>query len=264
MLSLLKRCLKNPRFWQVALAGYWLALFISTHLPIVRLASSHGTTDKFVHVAAFTGLSILLAITWRLSAGRLRGRDLVSVWALVMLYGALEETTQPLMNRTASHIDWLADAIGATLGLAIYQIVLEHWIARFLAASRNEPEKPDGWRRYSLRTLFVVMTLAALVSYWTMLPTMNAQHFVRALQEQDFATAERLFISDADAFPGRFKTYDFFHANANIAPLTWNDFRAGERRINVAIDYGDDGGMIGCGADITSYRNGLKMGLIVP
>ena len=37
-----------------------------------------------------------------------------------MLYGAIEETTQPLVNRVASLIDWLADAIGATLGLAVF------------------------------------------------------------------------------------------------------------------------------------------------
>jgi hypothetical protein len=97
-----------------------------------------------------------------------------------------------------------------------------------------------------------------------MLPTMNAQRFMLAIQLRDFATAESLFASEQDTFPGTFKNYDHFVANPNLAPLTWRDLWKGERRISVSIDYGDDGGMIGCGADIYAHRDGLKMGLIVP
>jgi len=264
MRSLLLRCLKSPKFWQLALAGYWLALFIGTHIPIARLASDRGSADKFVHVAAFALLSILLAITWRVSAGRLQRRELISIWVIVVLYGALEETTQPLMSRTASLVDWFADGIGAALGLTIYRWFLDRWMNRLITDSEDSHLATRSWPRYSLKSLLVAMTITALVCYWMLLPTMNAQRFVRALQEKDYGTAESQFRSEELAFPGTFKSYDRFVANAIIAPLTWDDLWKGERRIKVAIDYGNDGGLIGCAADITAYRDGLKLGPIVP
>lgn len=125
---MLSRYVKNPRLWQLALACYWLALFIGTHIPIERLPLNRGSADKLAHVAAFAALALLLAVAWRLSTGRLPARHLPWLWLIVVLYGAIEEITQPLVNRMASPIDWLADALGALLGLAVFWIWPRLWL----------------------------------------------------------------------------------------------------------------------------------------
>ncbi|MCI0335546.1 MAG: VanZ family protein [Planctomycetes bacterium] len=123
MRNLLSRLLNNPRLWQLALACYWLALFIGSHMPIERIPLSGGTADKFAHVAAFAVLAVIFAITWQVSAGRLMTRHLVWAWVVIALYGALEEVTQPLAGRVASIWDWLADASGAALGLMLFACI---------------------------------------------------------------------------------------------------------------------------------------------
>ena len=56
------------------------------------------------------------------TAGPLGWRQLCAVWALIVLYGAVDEVTQIPVGRNANLSDWLADAAGATVGLAIFQI----------------------------------------------------------------------------------------------------------------------------------------------
>lgn len=245
---------------------YWVALFIGTHIPMERLAFNPGSTDKFAHVGAFTVLAALLATTWRLSAGRLHVRQLLWVWIIVVLYGAIEETTQPLMNRIASLLDWLADAIGAALGIAIYWRWLSGWLNTVVPDSEvtSDDDRPRTWRRYSLRTLFMMMTAVAAGCYWMVLPTINAQRFVQAIQERNYAAAERIFISKSEAFPGSFKQYRHFKSWPTIAPMTLSDIWRGERRIGVGIHYGDEGAMATCAADIRAYRSGLQLEMLFP
>jgi VanZ family protein len=119
----LSRLLHNPRLWQLALAVYWLALFIATHIPVERVPRAVGSADKVVHVLAFMLLSAIFATTWQVSAGRLNYRHLIWAWMAIVLYGALEESTQPFVNRTASLMDWLADATGAAIGVLLFACV---------------------------------------------------------------------------------------------------------------------------------------------
>ena len=73
----LRRHLKNPRTWQIALAGYWLALFVA---PMCRATCrccrattpTNSPTSPRSHV-----LAALLATTWQLAAGHLTARHLV-------------------------------------------------------------------------------------------------------------------------------------------------------------------------------------------
>jgi VanZ family protein len=116
----LSRLLHDPRLWRLALAVYWIALFTATHIPVERVPRAVGSADKFVHVAAFTLLAGIFATTWQISAGRLNYRHLLWAWTAIVLYGALEEATQPFVNRTASLMDWLADATGAAIGILLF------------------------------------------------------------------------------------------------------------------------------------------------
>jgi VanZ family protein len=261
MPSLLLRCLKNPRLWQLALACYWLALFIATHVPVERLVFNPGAKDKYAHVAAFAGLAFLLAMAWRITAGRLHLRQLVWVWTIVVLYGAIEETTQPFVGRTASNIDGVADAIGATLGLIVFSWWSRRWLENYVPTTETADDvgQASRWRRYSLKTLFIAMTVIAVVCYWLMLPTMNAQRFVRAIQQRDYATAESLFIASSDKFPGDYKRSDILETEPRIYSLTWSALWNGERRILVTTRSGDKQGTIRFGATILAYRQGLAL-----
>jgi VanZ family protein len=123
------RLLRNARMWQLALAVYWIALFIATHIPIERVPPAATTYDKVAHLVAFAGLGALFAATWEISAGRLNARHLLRAWFVIMLYAAFEESTQPIVNRHASILDWLADAVGAAIGLLLFL-----WLRRRLTS----------------------------------------------------------------------------------------------------------------------------------
>lgn len=68
--------------------------------------------DKAVHVASFIALSYTIVL-----AGASRGRAV----ALLLAYGALTEVTQTLLpvDRSGSVWDFVADAIGIGLGIAL-------------------------------------------------------------------------------------------------------------------------------------------------
>jgi VanZ family protein len=120
---IIRRLLNNPRLWQLALAVYWIALFVGTHRPVERVPSAVGSADKFAHLGAFAVLAFIFATTWQLSAGHLMTRHLVWSWIVIAIYGGFEEITQPIVGRFASVVDWLADVTGAALGLLMFLIV---------------------------------------------------------------------------------------------------------------------------------------------
>jgi VanZ family protein len=115
--------LDNPRLWQLALAVYWIALFVGTHVPVDRVPSAVGSADKIAHLGAFAVLAFLFATTWQLSAGHLMTRHLVWCWIVIAVYGGFEEITQPIVGRIASVVDWLADVAGAAIGLLAFVIM---------------------------------------------------------------------------------------------------------------------------------------------
>lgn len=111
---------RNPKLWQLALAGYWIVLLIVTHLPATTPFMPPDNIDKLAHATAFAGLALLLASAWQLAAGHLNISHLALVWFVVVTYGAIDEWTQIPVGRSCSIWDWLADATGAALGLALF------------------------------------------------------------------------------------------------------------------------------------------------
>jgi len=106
--------------WQLALAGYWLALFAATHLPRRVASPPGGRVAELAHFLTYAVLAGLLAITWQRSAGRLSIAHLRWAWVALAVYAAFDELTQIPVGRTASWADWLADVLGALLGLALF------------------------------------------------------------------------------------------------------------------------------------------------
>lgn len=101
-----------------ALACYWVALFIATHLP-QSVGIPLEQSDKSVHLVAYCGLALLLCFVWWLR--RPFGRwQAIAVLAILALYGAADEITQIPVGRHCDFFDWLADVSGTLIALAIF------------------------------------------------------------------------------------------------------------------------------------------------
>ena len=108
MIPFLRR--HRHRIW-LLLGLYWLVLFTATHLPPAHLPNAHFN-DKVEHVAAFGLLTGALYVSlW--SVKRPAWRIAAIVLPIVLIYGALDEQTQPLTGRTCDLRDWYADTVGA-------------------------------------------------------------------------------------------------------------------------------------------------------
>lgn len=112
--------LDTAPIWRLLLAGYWLTLIVATHWPPTFGPLPGQQSDKLAHLAVYASLAWLLAMAWQHSAGRLNGRHLRFAWLAVASFAAVDEFTQPFVNRVASENDWLADAAGAAAGLWIF------------------------------------------------------------------------------------------------------------------------------------------------
>lgn len=100
----------------VMLASYWLLIFVATHLPVQKLPHTGVGNDKLQHLVAYAGLTFLLTIVWRL-ARNFRWREVPLMLLVPATYGVLDELTQSLVGRTTDLKDWVADCIGAVIGL---------------------------------------------------------------------------------------------------------------------------------------------------
>ncbi len=105
--------------WKVLLlAIFWLSVFVATHLPRVpRMVGK--VSDKTLHCLAFAILSFLLS--WVL-ASRVSGpvKHALSVLLIIAVYGAIDELLQIPVGRRCDFRDWIADMIGAIIGLAAF------------------------------------------------------------------------------------------------------------------------------------------------
>ena len=100
----------------LALAAYWVALFIGTHLPHTPQALA-VTNDHLLHWLAYTGLAVLLCINLARDA-RLSARQAVAIVLVLAIYGALDEWSQIPVGRSCELADWLGDVAGAITGCA--------------------------------------------------------------------------------------------------------------------------------------------------
>lgn len=116
--SRLGRWLNNrwaPRLAGLALAVYWIALFVGTHIP-VNVQFVWSWTDKLIHGGAYFGLAALLT-AWSVLSGK-SWRPWV-IAAALSAYGIADELLQIPVGRHADVSDWLADTLGAVTGVGV-------------------------------------------------------------------------------------------------------------------------------------------------
>lgn len=106
--------------WGWILAAYWIALFTATHLPPRVPILPGGTNDKLAHLAAYAILAFLIACYWQVSAGWLAREHFLSIVFACSAFGVIDEWLQIPVGRYASVADWVADTLGAILGVAVF------------------------------------------------------------------------------------------------------------------------------------------------
>lgn len=105
------------------LAGYWVTLFVSTHMRMPNLGDLPRHSDKMMHFVAYAGLSFLLALRWSV-ARRLTWRHYGIIFAITAVYAVIDELLQtiPALNRTGDPLDALADCCGSAIGLGLFAL----------------------------------------------------------------------------------------------------------------------------------------------
>jgi len=108
----------------VALAAvYWVALFVSTHVP-ADIEGPIDHFDKVIHASAYALLAFVLVGVLSVRRGYQRQFP-VWVGTLCVAYAALDEYTQSFVpGRTADVMDLAADAAGAAAGLLAAHLVV--------------------------------------------------------------------------------------------------------------------------------------------
>lgn len=122
----------------VLLAGYWLTIFVLTHIPAQQLPHS-DVNDKVAHFGAYALLATLLYLTiW----SRWPGFGFAWLWTITvaLLYGAVDEILQIPVNRVADVNDWLADAAGAIAAATVLAGI------RWLTWRRAITRQHDAWK----------------------------------------------------------------------------------------------------------------------
>lgn len=107
--------ISRPRLAPIALAIYWLGLFIVTHLPPRRVPTTN-VNDKLEHFIAYAILATILFLAINRGGGV---RVFATVVGICLIYGAIDEWTQLLVGRSCELNDWLADASGAIVAATI-------------------------------------------------------------------------------------------------------------------------------------------------
>ena len=100
----------------------WAGAFTASHVPTEKLPELR-VSDKTAHFAGYFVLGAWLVLT--LTAYGVRGpyRAALVVGSMA-LYAALDEMTQPLVNRHADLMDMAADVLGAVTAVGICEPVL--------------------------------------------------------------------------------------------------------------------------------------------
>ena len=86
------------------------AIGLATLTPVEKLPTVSGS-DKVYHLISFAILTLPIAI--------IRPRAIWIILSLSIAYGGAIELLQPLVNRNCEMADFLADAVGAILGVLV-------------------------------------------------------------------------------------------------------------------------------------------------
>ncbi|MFW6132702.1 MAG: VanZ family protein [Planctomycetota bacterium] len=100
----------------------WTTAFVMTHLPSDKVPRL-GAGDVTLHGAGYFGLGGVFWLTLA-SYGVSRARRATLVICILIVYAAVDEYTQsvPVIGRSGSMTDWVADVVGATAAVLVGEL----------------------------------------------------------------------------------------------------------------------------------------------
>jgi hypothetical protein len=98
-----------------AFAVVALVSLVVLFVPASDVPSAPAGVDKVVHLALFAALA---------ASGRWAGVGARALAVLLLAYAALSEVVQglPALGRSTSLADWVADAVGVLIGIALWEL----------------------------------------------------------------------------------------------------------------------------------------------
>jgi len=117
-----KLLMANPYFnlkWLTIAILFAAIVVLVTHIPqeIMPERLQVSGLDKVEHIVAYGAITFLFILSIRARPSLLSAAILFFAISVV---GALDELTQPFVNRVASTMDWLADIIGISVVLLTF------------------------------------------------------------------------------------------------------------------------------------------------
>lgn len=107
------------RAW-LAVAVWMAVTVILSTFPVEDLQPNVPDADKIGHAAVYAVLGFLCAVAWH-RHGSSQPAAAERSMGLVLLYGALMEFLQSHVGRDPSLGDWIADGIGAMVGIGFWK-----------------------------------------------------------------------------------------------------------------------------------------------
>lgn len=95
----------------------WVGCFFGTHLPVPAEVSLADGRDKILHLIGYGCLSGLLCFQ-QLARVPSVAKAIWQTLVLILVYGAVDELTQPWVGRSAEWGDYAMDLIGASLAIS--------------------------------------------------------------------------------------------------------------------------------------------------
>jgi VanZ family protein len=107
------------RAW-IGVAGWMTLTVILSTFPVHELGPDVSNADKIGHAAVYAVLAFLCAVAWSRHRRSWYAAAEKSL-AMALAFGALMELVQSRVGRDPSLADWLADAVGAVVGIGIWR-----------------------------------------------------------------------------------------------------------------------------------------------
>jgi VanZ family protein len=113
----------------IPLLIYWLALLAATSFP-VEYVPTVGIGDKFEHLFAYLGLTLLLNLTliFQNKYTLLKKRNSLFTFLIAGIYGGLDEIHQYFIpGRSCELFDFIADLLGILLGIYLIKLLMSKY-----------------------------------------------------------------------------------------------------------------------------------------
>lgn len=120
------------RGWRLTIWCIYLAIaFAMTHTPAGQIDNLPDyLSDYILHGIGYFILGVLSVWVVLTSRRGLTPRLFLAVYLAILIYATIDERTQPWVGRACELSDWIADAVGALIGMTIAVVLNRAFAAR--------------------------------------------------------------------------------------------------------------------------------------